>query len=191
MLFFIFVIFIRIIIFIFTLAKVRKAAVRTLSSVIQSRPEMIVTILKECSSELISRFKEREENVRLDVLTCFTTMLQVVISVSTNKNNEKEKRSSFITSTTNNNTSANTHTTQHPTQHPTQHTQHTQNTHTTKSNEAIIFLRQISPGIISAALKLLKSSTGNVKTKSCVFTMLRYLVIATQVRLYTEIYFFD
>ena len=136
---------------------------------------MIVTILKECSSELISRFKEREENVRLDVLTCFTTMLQVAISVSTNKNNEKEKRSSFITSTTNNNTSANTHSTQHP-------TQHSQNTHTTKSNEAIIFLRQISPGIISAALKLLKTSTGNVKTKSCVFTMLRYLVIATQVR---------
>jgi hypothetical protein len=46
----------------------------------------------------------------------------------------------------------------------------------------VVYLREISPSIVNAALKQLRGPLGNVKTKSAVFTMFRSLVLATQVR---------
>ena len=64
--------------------KVRKAAVRVISAIIAARPEVppMHTLFEACADELVARFKEREENVRLDVLACFTALLQATQSHS-------------------------------------------------------------------------------------------------------------
>eukprot|EP01036_Dinobryon_divergens_P014869 gene14869-20109_t len=55
--------------------KVRKAAVKVLSAIVNVRQEKLLELHGTLSHHLIDRFKEREENVRLDVLTCFTNLL--------------------------------------------------------------------------------------------------------------------
>ncbi|TMW57399.1 hypothetical protein Poli38472_003324 [Pythium oligandrum] len=55
--------------------KVRRAALRVLSALIATRPELLEHFYKTASPLLISRFKEREENVRIDVLTVFSELL--------------------------------------------------------------------------------------------------------------------
>lgn len=60
--------------------KVRKAAVKVISAIIVSRPELLEYIYINYAEMLISRFKEREENVRLDVIACFCTLLQVTLT---------------------------------------------------------------------------------------------------------------
>jgi len=54
--------------------KVRRAAVRVLTAVVMSRPEMLVAIYGQTAPEIVARFREREENVRLDIIECFTTL---------------------------------------------------------------------------------------------------------------------
>jgi hypothetical protein len=70
--------------------KVRKAAVRVVSAVIVARPEMIEMLLRTCTPELVGRFREREENVRLDVLACFTTLLQASMSSVANRSTKRK-----------------------------------------------------------------------------------------------------
>jgi cullin-associated NEDD8-dissociated protein 1 len=59
--------------------KVRKSAARCLLSVVSSRPDQLPLLFEKLCSEhsslLISRFKERVENVRLEVLSVFHAML--------------------------------------------------------------------------------------------------------------------
>eukprot|EP01038_Epipyxis_sp_PR26KG_P006809 gene6809-9325_t len=57
--------------------KVRKAAVKVISAIISARPEMLHDIYSKYGDDIISRFKEREENVRLDIISCFTNLVQV------------------------------------------------------------------------------------------------------------------
>jgi cullin-associated NEDD8-dissociated protein 1 len=56
--------------------KVRRAAVKVLSAAAGSRPEMLGLFYKGPGPEVASRFKEREANVRLDVLECATTLVR-------------------------------------------------------------------------------------------------------------------
>jgi len=56
--------------------KVRKAAVKVIHAVVQARPDLLTKTWSACGMQLVRRFKEREENVRLDVLGCFTSMVQ-------------------------------------------------------------------------------------------------------------------
>ena len=133
--------------------KVRKAAVRVLSAVILARPELSVSLLTNCSNELISRFKEREESVRLDILICFSSLLQGATTSGSSRNVLQEhSKDSF------------------------------QGKKIDKFNGAVVYLRSISVSIVHSALKLLKGREGTVKTKCGVFAMLKCLVIATQVR---------
>lgn len=63
--------------------KVRKAASRCITSVIRTRPELLSSICQQQAEVLIKRFQEREENVRLDVLATFETLLKQA-SISNN-----------------------------------------------------------------------------------------------------------
>jgi len=61
--------------------KVRRAASRTLAAIIFTRGELLSDLLKTTAPILVSRFTEREENVRLENFNTFITLLKRVESV--------------------------------------------------------------------------------------------------------------
>jgi len=76
--------------------KVRRSAIKTLSAVISCRPELLQDLYKQCASELISRFKEREENVRVDLIKCFETLLSATLAAdSRTKATARAKNSEY------------------------------------------------------------------------------------------------
>lgn len=56
--------------------KTRRAATKVLASFIETHPERLVSIYKEVSPVLISRFGDREETVRLEVWSTYSTLLR-------------------------------------------------------------------------------------------------------------------
>ncbi|XP_031392996.1 cullin-associated NEDD8-dissociated protein 1 [Punica granatum] len=56
--------------------KVRRAAAKCLAALIVSRPEMLSKLYVEACPKLIDRFKEREENVKMDVFNTFIELLR-------------------------------------------------------------------------------------------------------------------
>lgn len=54
----------------------RKAAVKVIAAVVQARPDLLSETWAVCGPQLVRRFKEREENVRLDILACFASVVQ-------------------------------------------------------------------------------------------------------------------
>ncbi|VFQ60675.1 unnamed protein product [Cuscuta campestris] len=56
--------------------KVRRAAAKCLAALIVSRPEMILKLYEEACPKLIDRFKEREENVKMDMFNTFIELLR-------------------------------------------------------------------------------------------------------------------
>ncbi|XP_072955523.1 cullin-associated NEDD8-dissociated protein 1 isoform X1 [Typha angustifolia] len=56
--------------------KVRRAAAKCLSAIIVSRPEMLSKMYLEACPKLIERFREREENVKMDVFNTFIELLR-------------------------------------------------------------------------------------------------------------------
>ena len=56
--------------------KVRRASVRVIDSIIKTRPEMLREIYKDLSLNIMGRFKERDENVKCDILRTFCSMLK-------------------------------------------------------------------------------------------------------------------
>ena len=56
--------------------KVRRAAVNTLRSLILTRPDAVPYFYTRVAPVLVARFREREDNVRLDVLATFITLLE-------------------------------------------------------------------------------------------------------------------
>jgi cullin-associated NEDD8-dissociated protein 1 len=51
--------------------KVRRAASKTIEAVIASRPELLRLIYERYAETLIGRFKERDDNVKCNVLEAF------------------------------------------------------------------------------------------------------------------------
>jgi cullin-associated NEDD8-dissociated protein 1 len=56
--------------------KVRRSAVKCLSVIITTRPEMLDEMYNRVAPVLIQRFREREENVKLDVFSTFIDLLK-------------------------------------------------------------------------------------------------------------------
>ncbi|KAL7644980.1 UNVERIFIED_CONTAM: hypothetical protein RMT77_004797 [Armadillidium vulgare] len=56
--------------------KVRRASAKCLEAVISTRHEMLMDFYKTVSPMLISRFKEREENVKVDIFNAYISLLR-------------------------------------------------------------------------------------------------------------------
>nr|CAG4640607.1 EOG090X00HY [Eulimnadia texana] len=66
--------------------KVRRCAAKCLEAVIRTRPDLLVDFYKTISPVLISRFKEREENVKADIFHAYIALLkQTKIPASANR----------------------------------------------------------------------------------------------------------
>lgn len=55
--------------------KIRRSATKLLAAIIGTRPELLVSAYKDISPVLISRFGDREENVRLEVWATYVVLL--------------------------------------------------------------------------------------------------------------------
>ncbi|KAL8208860.1 hypothetical protein R6Q57_008272 [Mikania cordata] len=62
--------------------KVRRAAAKCLAALVVSRPEMLSHLYDEACPKLVDRFKEREENVKMDVFNTFIELLRQTGNVS-------------------------------------------------------------------------------------------------------------
>ena len=58
--------------------KVRRASAKLLSAVISTRSELVTELFSRVAPVVISRFKEREESVRVDVLHAFVALVRQV-----------------------------------------------------------------------------------------------------------------
>ncbi|KAL9353697.1 hypothetical protein Peur_051667 [Populus x canadensis] len=65
--------------------KVRRAAAKCLAALIVSRPEVLAKLYEEACPKLIDRFKEREENVKMDVFNTFIELLRQTGNVTKGK----------------------------------------------------------------------------------------------------------
>ncbi|XP_022716323.1 cullin-associated NEDD8-dissociated protein 1-like isoform X2 [Durio zibethinus] len=70
--------------------KVRRAAAKCLAALIVSRPEMLCKLYEEACPKLIDRFKEREENVKMDVSNTFIELLRQTGNVTKGQNDMNE-----------------------------------------------------------------------------------------------------
>ncbi|KAJ3353748.1 Cullin-associated NEDD8-dissociated protein 1 [Entophlyctis luteolus] len=62
--------------------KVRRASVKTLSTIISTRTELVPFFFEDIAPSLVKRFKEREESVRIEILNAFVTLIRRVGAVS-------------------------------------------------------------------------------------------------------------
>ena len=60
--------------------KVRRAALKVLSTAVSGRPERLEAMYASCGLPLLLRLKEREEMVRLEVLKCFASLVDATIA---------------------------------------------------------------------------------------------------------------
>ncbi|OMO95503.1 Armadillo-like helical [Corchorus capsularis] len=72
--------------------KVRRAAAKCLAALIVSRPEMQCKLYEEACPKLIDRFKEREENVKMDVFNTFIELLRQTGNVTKGQTDLNELR---------------------------------------------------------------------------------------------------
>lgn len=56
--------------------KIRRSATKLLDAVVETRPELLITIYKDVSPVLISRFGDREETVRVEVWATYASLLK-------------------------------------------------------------------------------------------------------------------
>lgn len=76
--------------------KVRRAASKCLSAIIISRPEMLSKMYLEACPKLIERFREREENVKMDVFSTFIELLRQTGNVTKGQANFDESSPRFL-----------------------------------------------------------------------------------------------
>lgn len=75
--------------------KVRKAAIKVITAIVVARPDMLQRLYDDYIEQIVGRFKEREENVRLDVLHCLGCMLQSSLVNAPKSEDLRASNSSF------------------------------------------------------------------------------------------------
>ena len=58
--------------------KVRRAAAKTLAAAVPAYPELLSSVYGRCAGELVGRFREREENVKVDVFATYCDLVNQV-----------------------------------------------------------------------------------------------------------------
>ncbi|KAG8364032.1 hypothetical protein BUALT_Bualt19G0084000 [Buddleja alternifolia] len=76
--------------------KVRRAAAKCLTALIVSRPEMLPRLYVEACPKLIDRFKEREENIKMDVFSTFIELLRQTGNVTKGQADFDESRQDVV-----------------------------------------------------------------------------------------------
>lgn len=76
--------------------KVRRAAAKCLAALIVSRPEMLSRLYEEACPKLIDRFKEREENVKMDIFNTFIELLRQTGNVTKGQTDLKESSPRYL-----------------------------------------------------------------------------------------------
>ena len=59
--------------------KVRRQAIKTIEAIIVSRPEMLRTMYTDIAPKLVDRFKERDDNVKINILETFQALLKSTV----------------------------------------------------------------------------------------------------------------
>lgn len=62
--------------------KIRRSSAKVLQALIGTRPDLILEFYRIAAPVLVTRFSEREESVRLEVLAAFETLLKQTIVIS-------------------------------------------------------------------------------------------------------------
>lgn len=79
--------------------KVRRSSIKCLEALFITRPDLLLSFYSSVGPALLARFKEREENVRADVFSAFSTLLrqtraasshQGIMAVDTGLSSEEE-----------------------------------------------------------------------------------------------------
>jgi cullin-associated NEDD8-dissociated protein 1 len=161
--------------------KVRKAAVRVILAIITARKEVLEEdMFAMLSRELILRFKEREESVRLEVFNCFIQLLYGAshrYSIQSTTEQSIDFASMSMPSLTREHSSSG----MHVTSNRIYGSATTSTTVTSTSNNSISNLKQYLKlsTIVKSCLGYLKSNSE--KTKCTVFNMLRLLTEVLEV----------
>jgi hypothetical protein len=72
--------------------KVRRSSSKVLAAIIGTRHEILSKLYIEVAPALISRFNEREESVRVDVLHTFIVLLRQTFVYGGDLSRDKERR---------------------------------------------------------------------------------------------------
>lgn len=70
--------------------KVRRAAAKCIDAVVVTRPDLLEKLYKMVVPAIVARFKEREENVKLDIFGVFIDVLKQTTLVSRGSRNTEE-----------------------------------------------------------------------------------------------------
>ena len=59
--------------------KVRRASIKVIDVIFSNRPELMKTLYSRYTKKLVDRFKERDDNVKCNILESFQTLLKTTI----------------------------------------------------------------------------------------------------------------
>ena len=59
--------------------KVRRGAIKAIEAIINSRPELLRILYQRYAKHLVNRFKERDDNVKCNILEAFQQLLKTTV----------------------------------------------------------------------------------------------------------------
>ena len=155
--------------------KVRKAAIKVLRAIIQARTEVLQPeVYASLMGELLSRLKEREETVRLEVLSCLTVLLETTLGRCLASGVPRISPSSMLPPVPQLSLQRSGSGIHSPRHHSADHGPITQVSGQEVPSEVLDYVREKVPLIIKLMHKQLAGQS--IKSKNCVFVLLDVLV---------------